>query len=713
VRRLALAATLAACGCGDNGPRDPQPPGFEECAGSNQSFVRQASLAVLGRRPLSQAETQVYADLMSALDARAAAAAESGAPPPPDPREVVVRALAREPGYADRWTELMMDALKVPRIETQNQQSCYGVAIRESDAGELAAYVRDNPGTAAGTFEGPFSMRDLVQSAIRLDDVSVIYRAHLFALVSRPIAAANVGPEAAELARREDFGLVFDAAYLNRDIVCLGCHNSDASITDSTDPALDRHWPLAGGFERALYGSSTGVEPARAHAPFRFDGFVGDLGAGAAQPWGWSSACGEFTAANVDPDIAGVDGLFAGLSGDRLTVYDLERTLKAGFETIADRGLGIAADNTIDDPAAALAYLVAASAVESVWREVIGAPLTIANYFPRTQASRDLLAELTEVFVASRFSLEELLVAIARTPYFNRLPPSAGCGAGPYNMPPVYDPWVIADADPERRLNGAGDAVVPLSARTTLRAAYEALEWERPPFYEFPEEPFELEVCESFFTCREMATECVTNGSCCVSHQILCVDPPAPGQPGGDESQAFQKGIGAFLKNGERGFRGLDFQARLVFESRFGSCVNPGEGDDFVSRLVGDAVDRGETVGEVVAALKDRLVGVARVSHRAGTSGISEREAIERMLGASLTGVATDAATLEGPVRQLCGVLLSSPQFLLTGLGGPDGAYVPRLTAGEHGYAAVCQRVAALGDLGVAVSCAGGRLTLL
>src|SRR5690606_1096858 len=93
---------------------------------------------------------------------------------------------------------------------------------------------------------GTFTMLDLARSAIALDDLTPIYRAQLFSLVARPIPAANVSAVEAELARREDFGSRFDASYLHRDVVCLGCHTSDASVTDREEPELDRHWPVPG-----------------------------------------------------------------------------------------------------------------------------------------------------------------------------------------------------------------------------------------------------------------------------------------------------------------------------------------------------------------------------------------------------------------------------------------------------------------------------------
>jgi len=451
VKRALVALCLAACGAaGDDSAAPPPDAGvpFTECDGSDQAFVRQATLAVLGRRPRSQAEVNLHADVMAGVRALSAAPEEEdpdAGPDPavPDPREVVARALLADPGFVDRWTEHVMDALKVPRIEQQSQRTCYGAAARAPDEGiedgSLAQFARDND-AREGDPGGRFTMLDLLRSSLHLDDLSIVYRAHLYAMVSRPIPAANVPPVQAELARREDFGLLFDATYLNRDLVCLGCHNSEFSITFHTDPAVNRHWPLPGSFETAIYGDPIGVEPERAHAAFRYDGFVVDpLTDEGIRPWSWDRACGTFDPTGLEPDPAGVDGKLASLSGDQLTVFDLDAALRRGFDSLAAGGLVRDEAGAIADPDAAMAYLVAATIVEGVWRELVGTPLTIANYFPRNQEARDVLLGLTDRFVASRYSLRELLVDILTSDYFNRLPPEAGCG-GPYAMPAIYDP---------------------------------------------------------------------------------------------------------------------------------------------------------------------------------------------------------------------------------------------------------------------------------
>ena len=721
MKNLRLVPIVLALACGsstsnpgdDGGPdvTDDAGPTYLDCAASDQAFVRSAFPALIGRRPLSQAEVQVYADIMSAVRELAAPQGDAGPVTDADPRQVVTDLIMQEPGFIDRWSEHFTDALRVARIEVQSMRSCYGDARQPIDDGALATYIRDNGATANGI--GEFTMLDLLRSALVLDDMSPVYRGHLFALLSRPIPAANVPLVQAELARREDFGLVFDAAYLNRDMVCLGCHNSEGSVTQHPDPELNRHWPLPGHFETALFGAATGTTPERAHAMFRYDGLVANLGdQGDHRPWDWDTSCGGFNPFGLPEDPAGVDGLFGNLTGTTLTVYQLEESLKKGFDTIATTGLPLMDNGSINDPDAAFAYMVSATIVESVWEEVIGSPLTIVNYFPRNQQSRDLLHQLTESFVANHYSLKQLLADIVQTPFFNRLEPAAGCGS-PYNMPPVYDPWVIAEDDEERRKNGAGDAVMPLSPRVLIRAAYAALEWRLPFFVSFPEFSQQINSCDNFFSCAEMAEACADDGTCCLANEYLCINPPGDDEPKSGESRAFQRGIGVFLKNGEHGFRGLDFQARLVFEDRFAACRNRTDSPDFIDAILLAAEQQSATVGDVVAAVKDRLVGEARVSHEELPGGTSELAAVEALFNARLDQPVSGVPDMDTPTREFCGALVSSPQFLLSGLAAPDSSYVPLLTPGGLRYDSVCSAVQARGiGSGLTMTCGANGVSV-
>jgi hypothetical protein len=527
--------------------------------------------------------------------------------------------------------------------------------------------------------------------------VTPIYRGHLFALVSFPIPAANVPPVQAELARRDDFGNVFDSAYLNRDMVCLQCHNSEESVTYNADPAKNRWWPMPGLFEKALYGMSTGEDHDAAHAVFRFDGFSanGDNTTGPRLPWGWTSDCGSFYPSVTD-DPAAVDGKFGNLSGKQLTVYDLEGALKSGFDSLRGGALVPAADGTVSDPNQAFAYLTSAAIVEGVWKEVIGSGLTIANYFPRNQASRDMLQGLTDRFVKNGYSLSDLLVAIVSSDYFSRAMPEAACGTGPYTYPNVYDPWVISDVDPMKQLNGPGDSIAAVSARTLMRTAYGALDWPVPTDFDFPQGAASEPFCAGN-TCTDLQQACQQQGVCCATYQSQC-------EGNGQDELSFQQGVGAFLKNGDRGFRGLDFQARLVWENRFGACAKPFQGQDYIDTIVAAAgQDSTATVGDVVSAVKDRIIGQPAIAD-------DEAAQLKTIYGAEMTAPASGVSDLAGKTRQLCGVLLSSPQFVLSGAAG-QGGDVPKLTPTQWQFDGVCSQVGPrISD--VSVTCSGGKLTV-
>ena len=683
--RTGLLALVAACGNDHRPPEDEVGTDvpFTECGGDPASFVRQAFLSLDGRRPKSQAEVDVYVDLYAAVK-------EKGG----DPKDAVARAIMARPEFGDRWIDTFMDAMHVQRIDIQNEASCWDKPQRMTVDASLAMAVRTQAATnTTGDGRGTWSMADLARSAIALDDPTPLYRAQLFSMVAHPIPAANVPAREAELARRADFGETFDAGFLHRDTVCLACHNSEHSVTDSDEPATDRHWPVPGFAERAVYGVSTGLEADRAHAPFRVDGFVD----GASRPWGWTTSCGAFNQ-SVSDDIAGVDGKLASMSGRRLTVYNLEAALMRGFDNLRGHTPPIGADGAIADPDTALAWLVTLKITEDVWKRVTGTPLTIANYFPRNEAASDLLYSLATKFTESGYSIKTLLVAIVASDYFNRKAPEDGCGKTPYTYPAVFDPWVTSDPDPKRRQNGPGDAITGIDARTLVSATSAALDWTAPPAVSrFPD--YGDTGCEDN-TCSQMQNYCSSFNACCNAYQAAC-------QMGGVLPSAevpFERGVGMFLRNSERGFRGLDFQALLVWEDRYGACARPSwVSSDFIDKIVAaGAADASAKVGDVASAIKDRIVGEPAIVDS------TEIEALTAMFGAPLDAPASSATA--AAARQLCGALLGSPQFLLQGMAGRGGDRV-KLTPTNVGYDAVCADVAPT-VAGYSVSCSGGKLTL-
>lgn len=684
MKRLALACLmLAACGSdhrkpGDDGVNDVP---FTECGGDPASFVRQSFLALDGRRPRSQAEVDVYVDLYEAVKIAGG-----------DAKDTVARAIMDRPEFAERWIDTFMDAMHVQRIDIQNEAACWDRPTRASVTAELAMAVRGQPATGAGDGKGSWTMADLARSALVLDDPTPLYRAQLFSMVAHPIPAANVPAKEAELARRADFGETFDSGYLHRDVVCLSCHNSERSVTDSDDEALDRHWPVPGMAEKAVYGTSAGIEVDRAHAAFRVEGFL----EGNARPWGWNQDCGEFST-TVGDDIAGIDGKLASLTGKRLTVYNLEQALARGFDNLRGKAPPIGMDGAIADPDTALAWLVTLKMTEDVWKRATGTSLTIASYFPRNQHARDVLFTLASHFTQSGYSLQALLVAIVQSDYFDRQPPERGCGKTPYTYPAVFDPWVISDADPERRFNGPGDAVSAVDARTLVTATNAALDWALPPAASrFPDYG---DGCEDN-TCSQMQSFCTQFGACCNAHEAAC-------KMGGvlpSVQVPFERGVGMFLRNSERGFRGLDFQARLVWENRFGACTRPTwVSSDFIDKIVdAGAADPTATVGDVASAIKDRIIGESAIVDAA------EMNAMAGLFGATVDMPASTVTV--AAARQLCGALLGSPQFVLQGIAGRGGER-PKLTPADAGYDAVCADLAKH-VAGRTVSCAGGKLTL-
>ncbi|RYZ08572.1 MAG: hypothetical protein EOO73_06870 [Myxococcales bacterium] len=706
-------------GAADGGAGGEPPDTWYACQGTEQAFVRRAILGVLGRRAYSQAEVNLYVDLINAVDALDGLTEEQKLSPPGSElrhsRKLVLEALFAKPEYATTWEELYRDIIKVQRIEEQYNGGCFATALSE-DPSAVAAFVRDNPPTTESPT--PFSMYDVVKGSLALDDVTPIFTANLFAMMNKTYLGANALPVALELTRRRDFGAWFDAVYLHRDVVCLGCHNSEFSVTASLDPAKNRHFPLGPLLEKSLLGFSTGPATRsgfsgndRMHAPLRYTGFVNDCDPtpytqeeaeewwynpgcatpdekvnfclsdvicesdfpkrGDTHPWGMTAECGRFRAPDqVTVDIAEVEAQLGSVRGLRTTMWNVSPALRAGFEKLRTSGLGADEGGEVADPDKAFAYLTAMNVVERVWLQVVGTPLTIPTRFPRNAAARDQLQFLTDAFVSSGFSNRALLEAVFASPYVNMASPESGCG-GPYAAPAVFDPWVIAEEDPVKRKNSAADGVVSLPARIAAQAFYKALSWQLPNA-SFPD--------------------------------LYYADGEDPALPFLAAERQFQAEVGFYLKNAEPGFNGFDFQARLGWENRFGACNKLPEvtGADFIDDLVALAASKPDsTVEEVVLALKDRMLATTTLD------ATLEVPALEAILEQPLSAKASTLTSPNVTLRKVCGVIASSPQFLLNGVAPADGETVPALTPAAANYPSLCTALAANAFPGVVVTCHG------
>ena len=378
-----------------SGGSAPATVAWYQCQASDQAFVRRAILGVLGRRPSGLAEVNLYTDMITQIDQLDGVDPEAKITEPQTKlkhsRQVVLNALYASPDYETNWDPLYRDFIRVQRAEEQANGACTSVRARATDAPAAAAWVRDHDPLKGGDGKAAPTLADVIAGSIEMDDISPIYTANLFEMITKTYDGANATPIALELSRRTDFGAWFDAAYLNRDTTCLGCHNSEFSVTFTANQETNRFFPVPGLFEKALFGgNSTGPATLadgygaadREHAMLRYQqmlninpandstdcaaattaqvtaattaGTLPNCASGdsvyacksdgllycksvvtrtrLAQPWGMATACGQFFLPSAIPtDQASVNGQFGNLGGMRSSMWDVSASLRAGM----------------------------------------------------------------------------------------------------------------------------------------------------------------------------------------------------------------------------------------------------------------------------------------------------------------------------------------------------------------------------------------------
>jgi hypothetical protein len=682
----------------------------------DEAWSKRSVEVLLGRKPRGMREVRAIADLVRATD-----------------RRTVARVLMGAPEFERRWSDWLLDELQIDRLYELRAGNCWLAPRRASDGdhGELAAFLRDHDPTDAAP-GGEFGMADVVRSSLRLDDLTPVYRANLFAMLRTAYSRCiNVPPIENDLVNRRTIGAMVNQIYAHRNLDCAPCHNADYSTTFSADPATNRFWPIPGEFEAALYGSSGGRPPDEFYAPFRRLGVVhwpdtipdGGVvpGAQGVEPWNLHALCGQFEPASaIPPDDAVAAGYFLEPMPSGGSVWDVEAALHRGIEAL-DRlsppydPVAIAAE-----PDPAFAFLLAVRVAHQAWLAVMGAPLTVAHGFPRNPAQRDTLRALAERLIASRWSLRALLEEIVADPLYDLPIPTVADGdpAG-YALPAVLQPFATYEEDPAARANSVGDGIHRGDARMLLDAASEALGWPLPD--RFPSE--------------------------------------------GDSY--FEASIGVATDALHAGFAGLDFQSLLAWEGRMAACLPPmtirhddGSGDpsspscagrcdrvsdfeacgcdrsceilgdccaDYAATCLADARPPADwidalgdaaateasahpesppTVRDAVSALKDRLITQPQVE-------ADEEAAVAALVGAP--SLDTPLGALPGwkaGLRRYCGALLETPDFLLSGMPATNQPPPPpRLVVGQDRYRDHCERLAALAaPVGVTVRCSDDGL---
>ena len=644
------------------------------CDAGDESFVKRAIHFLWGRKPESIREVELLLQVLEQTD-----------------RAALVRAMCGAEAFRVRSWSMLEDLLDIPRAGFRSNPSCYGEPLLEGAGPELARYVRDHDPLEAA-YGPPWNLTDLYRSSLALGDLSPLLRGHLLQIPANPVIPQ--WNQDLEKEMRELWADTFQRTYLNREASCMVCHNSEFDVLLDPDPLFSRVVSLPGHLERPLYGSTAGPGPGATtvNAVFRQSGVVaaktvpGDIEGGVdwtfdegLSPWGLITSCGAFLdPASVEPDTLAQPGFFIedyGLTG---TVFDLERHLRAGFASLRGTKWSPPEDQKVsgDD---AFAYLTVASLVDAVWKEALGSPLTTPFHKPRNTYQQELLRELADDFMTSGYSFTELLVTILTHRYYNqRRPEECDAPGTPYHLPPVFDPWTVeAEADAARP-NGIGEQLHRHDPRLLYNAIAHALRWPYPPEF------------------------------------IVQVDEDARTTQLPDVGR-FQRDIGIYLKDTERGFRGTNLLSMLAWEDGFGACIDPGDHQglgtapstpDYVNDIL-NAAPADATLEDVASALQDRLLTDPDVSDPA------IRLAMEIVAGAPLsTPIATYDAT-EPAVRLMCGAMLSSPQFVFDGDYGPDRAGTPtRIIPPGTSTEALCARLASDLALPNGATCAGTTITV-
>ena len=680
---------------GNPGTDDGEPggpgEGEELCDAGDEAWVKRAIPFIQGRRPASIREVRLLTQMVAQLDALGLD--DSG-------RYIVARGLARGDQYLERWKTYLYEEMQVNLAGDRRNDQCYDLDGGLGNTPDLAAFIRDNPATA--DYGQMFWMPDVVYSGLRLDDLSPIYRANTFATMSAPIIAGNVTPVELEEMRRTNFGMTFEEVFLGRTTECNQCHRTEEAVTWSAIDDLNRHWPIPGHFELAVYGpdAQEGSDK-RSHAVFRHfnfaaaqDTLIGSgMPAGYTSAWGFGPSCGGFRLTTpglppVDLRTSEYEPYMVSNYADQYppagigaTVSDLDEQLRQGFDELRTNGLQVAGDESVAGPMAA-AYLFSMNMADQVWTEALGHPLTVANNFPRNPQQRDILQHMADTFANESFSLRALVSEIAVHDYFNQAPP-ATCGAStPYHMPAIFDPFTKSASDPTARGNGVGDSIHRVGAWPLLDSIAQSMWWNRP---------------DRFGPDQGQTPELNCGGD---MPQIPCVEEPQDAQ--------VLRDLGAFLSDSEGGFEGVDIVSLLRLEDTYGTGVDPFQSgdctgplgqpcasDDWITQLIDEAVATPEAdMWDVASAVKDRIITEPTIG------GPAEQAVLESLMGVTLTDPVSQvgAGAAEQAARRLAGMLFNTPQFLLVGVAAPDQdpAEDPVLIVPGTSTQALCEYLAPL-----------------
>lgn len=778
-----------------------------ESDAGNYSFVRQMVPLLQGRKVKGYDEIKVLADLIAETD-----------------RGLVIDVMTSENDfytdeYIENWADIIVDWMRAHR-QTKSQSTCFGSPRISTNTANLASYIYYNTpdASSSGYSEGgtpvDFNMSDVLRSSLKWDNLAPAYLAYLFPLVNKPLSGAEI----IEQNKRADLGATLTHVYTHRQMTCMGCHNSVSSTT-GPESFWNRHYPVFGNFEKAIYGSNTGRDSREVEALLR------TTVSGSNKPWGMED-CGSFRDQASMPDDTlthpdtgtFLESYFVQSHGRQGSVWNLEEILHNGVTKLASSGLvrgpdgdtqiacqfcesscsdgmpvtdpaaaareaavqtlvnercvtchlnfhdgwaganwkdswiadglvvpGDAASSTVIsrvtsttsrmppsfatgstpggtalntpltptevdvirdwinglttatgdcgmcssllcdenlvDGEAAFAHTVASKIVSNTWSEIFGPQLTIPNYFSRSSGQGSIMWNYTEnVFIPNNWSLKSIIKEMLTSEYFNRKPPLTSAGDFTFEMPLFFDPWVEGDPRfPPRALPGwePGSTTSP-----TPDASYSA----------------DTNVEKGFH--NNAMTEAIhryTPRSLLYSiHAGLGWPAPPRFSSSAYPNDELRKSIGQFWRDAEPGFKEVDFQGLLMWESVHGRCNKPSgfTGDDWIDKLITKVVEFNAanpgadiTHRDLALILKDWVLGYGHIQTAIADNpqGMTQTE---HQLLTSLFGTLNDPAlvattsqqdALETKMRDYCGALVETPQFMLTGIAPTELGEKPRL----------------------------------
>ena len=151
----------------------------------------------------------------------------------------------------------------------------------------------------------------------------------------------------------------------------------------------------------------------------------------------------------------------------------------------------------------------------------------------------------------------------------------------------------------------------------------------------------------------------------------------------------FERGVGMFLRNSERGFRGLDFQARLVWENHYGACARPAWVTERLHRHAGRR-GRGGSDRDRRGCRRGAQGSPRSASRRSPTA--PSTDALAAIVGRSTARRAR--VTARGAARRSAARSSSRRSSCSQGIAGRGGDRAEADAGRPRGYDAVCADVA-------------------